>query len=143
MSILLALTFAIYGAFKKAAGLSPAVSLTIEMLIVLPFALIYLATSSFGPGGALAGLSVPTLLLLVGTGFVSSFPLWLYSYGVKELPFSLVAFLQFVWPTTSMLLSVFAFREALSPAKLVCFLFIWAGVLLFTWMRFRPGKKQP
>lgn len=141
VSVLLALTFSVYGALKKAAGLTPAVSLTLEMLVVLPFALIFLAFTSFGPQGALTGISPVTMLLLVGTGFISSFPLWLYSYGVKELPFSLVAFLQFIWPTTSMLLSVFAFHETLTPAKLVCFLFIWAGVLLFTCNKVRQGRK--
>ena len=137
VAILLAVTFALYGALKKAAGLNPAVSLTLEMLVVLPISLIYLAFTSFGSGGALVGISPATLLLLIGTGFISSFPLWLYSYGVKELPFSLVAFLQFIWPTTSMLLSVFGFHETLTTPKLICFAFIWAGLLLFTLTRTR------
>ena len=132
VSLGLAVSFAGYGALKKAAGLSPAVSLTLEMLAILPFALIYLATSSFGPEGALTGLPISQLLLLVGTGVVSAFPLWLYSFGVKGLPFSLVGMLQYAWPTTSLLLSVFVFREPLSLPKLFCFLAIWAGLLLFS-----------
>lgn len=141
VSIVLALTFAVYGALKKAAGLNPAVSLTIEMLTVLPIALVYLAFTSFGPTGQLTGQTTLVYILLIGSGFISSFPLWLYSYGVKELPFAVVGFLQFIWPTTSMLLSVFGFKESLSTGKLVCFIFIWVGLIIFTVSKFK--KSQP
>lgn len=132
VSLGLAASFAIYDALKKAAGLTPAVSLTLEMLVVLPFALIYLAGTSFGPEGALTGLPVSQLLLLVGAGVISALPLWLYSFGVKGLPFSLVGVLQYVWPTTSLLLSIFAFHEPLTLPKLLCFVAIWIGLLIFS-----------
>jgi len=137
VAILLAFSFALYGAFKKAANIDPAVSLTIEMLVVLPVALIYLGLTSFGEKGALTGIPFYQFLLLMGTGVVSSFPLWLYSYGVNKLPFSLVSFLQYIWPTTSLLLGVFGFHESLSKAKLVSFCFIWAGLLIFSFSKLR------
>ena len=137
----LAVSFSVYGAFKKAAGLEPAVSLTLEMTVILPFALIYLAFTSFGPQGELAGLSAVELILLVGTGAVSTLPLWLYSFGVKWLPFSLVGFLQYIWPTTSLILSVAAFGEPLTLPKLVCFLFIWAGLAVFSLPRLLAGRQ--
>ena len=137
----LAVSFSVYGAFKKAAGLEPAVSLTLEMAVILPFALIYLAFTSFGPQGELAGLSAVELILLVGTGAVSTLPLWLYSFGVKWLPFSLVGFLQYIWPTTSLILSVAAFGEPLTLPKLVCFLFIWAGLAVFSLPRLLAGRQ--
>ncbi len=139
ISLGLAASFSIYGAFKKAAGLDGAVSLTLEMLFVLPFSLVYLAFTSFGAHGMLASLPLGQILLLIGTGVISSFPLWLYSFGVKELPFALVGFLQYIWPTTSLLLSIFAFREELSLPKLVCFLFIWAGLLVFSLPKLARG----
>jgi chloramphenicol-sensitive protein RarD len=143
VAILLAFSFALYGSLKKAAKIDPAVSLTIEMLIVLPIALIYLGVASFGKTGALTGIPFYQYLLLVGTGFISSFPLWLYSYGVNELPFSLVSFLQYIWPTTSLLLGVFGFHEPLPKAKLISFCFIWVGLLIFSFnkvnLRLRRG----
>lgn len=128
----LALSFSVYGALKKAAGLEPAVSLTLEMTVLLPFTLIYLGMTSFGPEGALTGASPLKIVLLIGTGVISALPLWLYSFGVKGLPFSLVGVLQYAWPTTSLLLSVLAFGEPLTLSKLVCFLFIWAGLGVFS-----------
>lgn len=139
----LAVTFSVYGALKKAAGLEPAVSLTLEMTVVLPFALIFLAFTSFGPQGALTGLPVAQLLLLVGTGVVSSVPLWLYSFGVGGLPFSLVGFLQYIWPTTSLVLSIAAFHEPLTLPKLICFLFIWAGLAVFSVPKLLSSWRAP
>jgi chloramphenicol-sensitive protein RarD len=132
LSLGLAVSFAGYGGLKKAAGLSPAVSLTLEMSALLPFALLYLSRTSFGPAGALTGLPLSQLFLLVGTGAVSALPLWLYSFGVKGLPFSLVGVLQYAWPTTSLLLSLLVFRETLSPAKFLCFVTVWCGLLVFS-----------
>lgn len=77
VAVLLAVTFALYGVLKKMAGLDSAVSLTVEMTLLLPISVIYLAVTSFGPTGHLAGLEWWELVLLVGTGLASSFPLWL------------------------------------------------------------------
>lgn len=142
VAVLLAVSFALYGALKKMAGLDSAVSLTVEMTLLLPISILYLATTSFGPTGHLAGLAWWEILLLVGTGFASSFPLWLYGKGIADLPLSLVGILQYIWPTTSLLMSIFVFREEVSPAKLVCFGFIWVGLIIFTVSKFTKPKKR-
>lgn len=132
VAVLLAVTFAAYGALKKIAGLDSAVALTVEMILLLPVTLIYLGCTSFGPSGQLASLTWWQLILLVGTGFMSSFPLWLYGKGINQLPLSTVSFLQYLWPTTSLVVSIFLFHEEVSAQKLACFALIWAGLLLFS-----------
>lgn len=86
----LAVTFSLNGALKKLAGLDSAVALTVEMTLLLPVSIIYLAVSSFGPAGNLNGIHWWEVLLLIGTGFASSFPLWLYGKGINDLPLTLV-----------------------------------------------------
>ena len=142
VAVLLAVSFALYGVFKKLAGLDSAVALTVEMTLLLPISIIYLATTSFGPAGHLAGLTWWELALLVGTGFASSFPLWLYGKGITDLPLTLVGILQYIWPTTSLLMSIFVFKETVSPAKLVCFTFIWVGLIIFTVSKFVKPKQR-
>lgn len=142
VAVLLAVSFALYGVLKKLAGLDSAVSLTVEMTLLLPISLIYLATTSFGPSGHLVGLEWWELVLLVGTGFASSFPLWLYGKGITDLPLTLVGILQYIWPTTSLLMSIFVFRETVSTSKLVCFGFIWVGLLIFTASKFMKPKSK-
>lgn len=144
VAVLLAATFALYGVLKKMAGLDSAVSLTVEMTLLLPISVIYLAVTSFGPTGHLAGLEWWELVLLVGTGLASSFPLWLYGKGITDLPLTLVGILQYIWPTTSLLMSIFVFREEVSTAKLICFGFIWVGLIIFTVSKFiKPKGKTP
>ena len=140
VAVLLAVTFALYGVLKKMAGLDSAVSLTVEMTLLLPISVIYLAVTSFGPTGHLAGLEWWELVLLVGTGLASSFPLWLYGKGITDLPLTLVGILQYIWPTTSLLMSIFVFREEVSTAKLICFGFIWVGLIIFTASKFIKPK---
>lgn len=128
----LAVTFSLYGALKKIAGLDSAVALTVEMTLLLPISVIYLALTSFGPAGHLSGIRWWEVLLLIGTGFASSFPLWLHGKGINDLPLTLVGILQYIWPTTSLLMSIFVFKEEVSATKLFCFAFIWVGLLIFT-----------
>ena len=144
VAVLLAVSFALYGVLKKLAGLDSAVSLTVEMTLLLPISVIYLVCTSFGPSGHLNGLAWWELVLLVGTGLASSFPLWLYGKGITDLPLTLVGILQYIWPTTSLLMSIFVFREEVSAAKLVCFAFIWVGLIIFTASKFiKPKSGTP
>ena len=138
----LAVTFSLNGALKKLAGLDSAVALTVEMTLLLPVSIIYLAVSSFGPAGNLNGIHWWEVLLLIGTGFASSFPLWLYGKGINDLPLTLVGILQYIWPTTSLLMSIFVFREEVSAAKLGCFALIWVGLVIFTVGKTRKKTRQ-
>ena len=142
VSVGLAVTFSLNGALKKLAGLDSAVALTVEMTLLLPVSIIYLAVSSFGPAGNLNGIHWWEVLLLIGTGFASSFPLWLYGKGINDLPLTLVGILQYIWPTTSLLMSIFVFREEVSAAKLGCFALIWVGLVIFTVGKTRKKTRQ-
>jgi chloramphenicol-sensitive protein RarD len=142
VSILLALSFSLYGALKKLAGLDSAVALTVEMLLLLPFSIIYLACTSFGSDGYLMQCSWWQILLLIGTGFASSFPLWFYGKGIKELPLTLVGVFQYIWPTTSLIMSIYVFKEDVGAAKLICLAFIWVGIIISTVPKFIKKDKK-
>jgi len=65
VSLLLALSFAVYGVIKKRLGLDPLTGLTVETLTAFPFALIFIVIrQSAGQGAFAAGASVWTLVLL-------------------------------------------------------------------------------
>ncbi|MCD8100507.1 MAG: EamA family transporter RarD [Oscillospiraceae bacterium] len=128
----LAFTFALNGAIKKRSGLDSAITLTVEMTTLLPITLVYLGATSFGADGYLVSLKWWEILLLIGTGFASSFPLWLHGKGINDLPLTLVGVLQYIWPTVSLLVSIFVFKEEVSGMKFVCFGFIWVGLAVFS-----------
>lgn len=58
-------------------------------------------------------------------------PLLFFASGVRRIPYSTSAVIQYVSPTMVFLIGVFAFGEPFSKGMLVGFLIIWAAVALF------------
>lgn len=131
-ALALAVSFGLYGLFKKMVGLGAITSITIETLIISPFALLYLiyleksGNSAFGSGSP--GIAV----LLIGAGIVTAVPLILFSEGANRLPLTIIGFLQYIAPTMALLLGVFLYHEPFTKVHLVSFAFIWAALLIFS-----------
>jgi len=143
VAIVLAISFALYGVFKKKLNASPIVSLILETAVVTPFALgaiIYL--ESHGEGViALGDLLVTSLAVLAGV--VTAIPLLLYAKGIQEISFSLLGFLQYITPTMMLFLGVFLYKESFNMANLFGFSFIWVALLIFSFSKVRSGKAEP
>lgn len=131
VAIGLALSFGLYGLCKKRAGLSPITSITLETLIVAPFALLYLLSLDIQGIGSFASLSL-TSLFLVGGGIVTPIPLLLFANGANRLSLTVLGFVQYVAPTISLLLGIFLYHEAFTTVHAVSFGFIWAALLAFS-----------
>jgi chloramphenicol-sensitive protein RarD len=128
ISLLLALTFGLYGLVRKVAKVEALVGSTVETVMMVPVAVIYLATlhgGAFVHGGR-------TAELLVGTGMVTAVPLVLFTSAARALPLSVVGFLQYLAPTGQFLLAVLAYGERLAPERLHAFIWIWAGLVVFS-----------
>jgi chloramphenicol-sensitive protein RarD len=131
VAIGLALSFGLYGLCKKRAGLSPITSITLETLIVAPFAILYLLSLDIQGIGSFASLSL-TSLFLVGGGIVTPIPLLLFANGANRLSLTVLGFVQYVAPTISLLLGIFLYHEAFTTVHAVSFVFIWAALLAFS-----------
>lgn len=140
VSLILAGTMAVYGLAKKAAGLSAVVGMTLETALIAPLALIFFI-SLYGRGGGYPIGPSPTFLLLVGAGVVTSVPLIMFAYSLNRLTLSLVGFIQYISPTLTLLLGVFAYGEPFTRAHLISFSLIWSGLILFAVSRTGPLVK--
>jgi chloramphenicol-sensitive protein RarD len=76
-----------------------------------------------------APVFVDTALLIIG-GVLTALPLILFAYAANAIPYSLLGFLQYLSPTLTLLLGVFVFHEPFTHAHAVCFILIWAGLVL-------------
>ena len=132
ISVFLASSFAVYGAVKKSLHLHPVSGITLETLILLAPAVIYIYNLGQGTGGHFSTADVPTALLLIGCGAVTAVPLLLFAYGANNLPLNVLGFIQYISPTISFLLSVFFFKEELGFGKLIALSFIWVSLIIFT-----------
>src|SRR5699024_2886256 len=77
ISFLLAISFALYGLLKKLVNINATFSLTIETLIVTPFALLYLYIAA-GPTIGLVADRMDLNILLMGAGVATAVPLLLF-----------------------------------------------------------------
>lgn len=132
VSLILAVTFSVYGLLRKIAPLGSLEGLTLESIALGVPAAVYLlwlehtGVARFGHAGAL------TSTLLAGTGVVTAVPLLAFAVAARTLPLSVLGIVQYLSPTLQFLLGVVVFHEAFSMHKLVAFVFIWTALLVFS-----------
>lgn len=137
----LALSFALYGLFKKMMPAPALVSLHLETLFALPLALFLLFT-----GGAAAdpGTVGPWgWALILGAGPVTALPLLFFGIGARKIPLAFVGILQYSSPTVSLLLGVFLFGEHFGPEQAGAFGLIWISLVIFTVSQLRKKSTSP
>ncbi|WP_291530425.1 EamA family transporter RarD [Bacteroides sp. UBA939] len=142
ISLLLATTFGLYGLLKKKANLESMPALTVETMMVFPFALAFLfytaagsdVTTPFFPSSA------TTTLLLILSGLITAIPLFWFGKSAQVIPLSTLGFIQYLCPTLQLLLGIFVYHETFGMEYLVCFAFVWAGLVFYT-VSILKGKK--
>ena len=141
IAIALAVSFALYGMFKKFAHVDGTVSIAVETVVLFPAALLFLILSP-GTQAAIETATPLQYIFLVLAGIVTAAPLIMYTQGVNGLPFITMGFLQYVCPTLMLILGVLIMGEPFTVAQGVSFAFIWAGLILFSIGMIKREKKQ-
>ena len=132
IALTLAFSFGFYGLLRKTAVLGAMEGLTMEMLFLLPAAVLFLLYQELN-GRAHFGHDGWTItLLLLFSGIVTAVPLTLFSYGARQLPLSMMGLLQYIAPTIQLLIGVFVFGELFTGARVVGFSIIWLALILYS-----------
>ena len=129
LSIVIAASFAIYGAVKKNLSITPQASLFMETLFMTLPAIIFTAFAETHGMGIVGVISGWKYLLLPACGIVTSVPLLLFNIGVKKIPYYFSGILMYINPTIQFLMGTFYFHEPLNKDRLISFIFIWVGIL--------------
>ena len=131
ISMILAVTFGLYGAVKKKVLIHPFTSIAVEAWLLTPLALLY--TTVFDTTSwSYFGTDWYTALLLMGCGLTTAVPFILFSYGAQLLPLNLLGFLQYLAPTIIFLLSIFYFEESFDTPNIIAFSCIWIALAIYT-----------
>jgi chloramphenicol-sensitive protein RarD len=132
VALSLTVTWGFYAFFKKWLPIGPNQGFALEVLILLPLALGYLAWL-WGRGNAhfLQGEPLDNALL-IGCGIVTAGPLMIYANGAKRLTLSTIAIMQYIAPTMIFLTAVFVFGEPFGSVKLLAFGLIWAALVIYS-----------
>jgi chloramphenicol-sensitive protein RarD len=139
IAIVLGFSFGLYGLTKKNLPVDPLSALGAETLILAPLAAAWLLFRALAGQGAFAvaatgGLpagSTGSILLLIGSGLATTFPLLWFAIAAGRLPLSAMGFIQFVSPSIQLLIGVFLFKERFGPERWAGFIPVWAALSLY------------
>jgi chloramphenicol-sensitive protein RarD len=131
IGLTLAVSFGTYGLLRKMAPIDAFGGLTLETLLLLPFAALYLWHLSGSGHGAFACAPLSLRALLIAAGPITAIPLLCFAAGARRIPLSLVGILQYLGPSLQLGIGVFLFHEPLPPAKLAGFGLIWLALLVY------------
>jgi chloramphenicol-sensitive protein RarD len=132
IALTLAGTFGVYGLLRKTAALESLEGLTLETLVLVPAALIYLLALEFQGRGAFGHSGAGTSLLLAGAGIATATPLLLFAVGARRITMTTLGLLQYFAPTIQLLLGVLLYDEVVTPEKLVGFVLIWLALGVYS-----------
>ena len=132
IALSLAGTWGGYGLMRKQSPLGPLTGLTVETLLLAPFAVGFLLWRHHTGGGAFGRVDGPTHLLLLSSGVVTAVPLLLFAYGARRIRLSTLGLLQYLAPTVQFAIGVWVYHEAFARDRATSFALIWAGLALYT-----------
>ena len=131
IALTLAVSFSLYGLLRKVISVDALPGLATETLVLLPFALVYLAWCQASGSGALTTSGAGIAALLIGSGLVTAIPLFLFAYGARALPYSTVGVLQYIAPSLQLMCGVYLFHESFGTARVAGFAVIWLALLIY------------
>lgn len=143
ISLALAFSFGLYGLLRKTVGVESVPGTFVESLLVSPIVIAYLLFEGIRGNSAFGTADVPTHLLLVGAGVVTAIPIIWFANGARRIPLSQVGFLQYLAPTSQLLLGVFLYDESFTLTHIISFGLIWLGIIIFTISTFLRRKPSP
>lgn len=141
VSIMLALSFGVYGLLKKIVHIDAISSIAIECIVTAPAGIIYIIYL-WQQHHMTFGFNMSSFWL-VFSGAVTAIPLILFSAGAKRIPLSLTGFIQYVGPTIMFILGIFVFKEKFDVHQLITFIFIWIGIILYSISQYMNIKRNP
>ena len=128
----LAFSFGFYGLVRKALGVDAVVGLSVEALLLLPFAFLggwwlYSAELLRAPDQGMQGW----VYLALG-GLVTSLPLLWFNAAAVRLPLVVLGMIQYLAPSITLLLAVYYYGEPFTVHKAITFACVWGGLALFS-----------
>jgi chloramphenicol-sensitive protein RarD len=128
----LALSFGLYGFFRKTAQVGSSGGLFVETLVLAPLALAYLGWSFVQDGGVGPHANPYDLTLLILCGPATAVPLLLFAFAAQRLRLATVGMLQYLSPTIQFGLAITVFGESLNALKLLSFALIWVSLAIYS-----------
>lgn len=129
ISLGLAVAFGFYGLLKRWVEAGPVVSVTAEVLLVLPVGLGYLIWVA-----QTRGLTAEPrdIALFIASGPLTAVPLMLFSYAARRVRMATVGLIQYVNPTLQFGCAALILGEVITLWHMIAFPLIWVALILYS-----------
>jgi len=131
ISLVLAVTFGLYGVLRKRMGVDAVSGMFIETMLLFPPAILYLVWMQISGQPLFFGGGAANIGLAMAAGVVTVVPLILFHAGNKALPITIAGMLFYANPTTQLLIGLFYFDAPFPPQEWLNFGVIWAGLVVY------------
>ena len=136
LALIIAGTFGFYGMVKKQVAADPIVSVTIEVLVLLPIALLYIALWGTVVDGASLGL-------LVFSGIITAGPLMLMTYATRVVRMATVGLIQYTNPMVQYFCAIVILGEIITGWHVAALAAIAVALTLYSLSAFQADRKMP
>jgi len=127
----LCFSFGVYGLLRKKSGTRAIPGLFFETMAIVPIAIIYLLILH-KRGDLIFAQNFSLAFLLMISGVVTGLPLVWFGHAARHLRLTTVGFLQYLSPSCTFFLGVFAYHENFTRMHLITFCLIWIALAIFT-----------
>jgi chloramphenicol-sensitive protein RarD len=132
IALSLAGTWGGYSLLRKKSPLGALTGLTVETLLIVPFALAFLIWRQSTGLAALGHVDARSHALIFGAGIITAVPLVLFAFAARRIRLSTLGLLQYLAPTVQFAIGVAVYHEPFSSERAMSFAFIWIGLVLYT-----------
>ena len=142
VALVLAFSFGTYGLAKKQAAVGAVESITVETVVLAPFAAAYIAwlvatgQSNFGSHG------LGHAALFTTTGIITAVPLMLFGAAAIRVSMVSLGLLQYLAPTIQFALGILVFHEDMPASRWIGFGLVWVALVMFTVEALNHRRRQ-
>jgi chloramphenicol-sensitive protein RarD len=142
LALIIAVSFSCYGFVRKVVKIDALPGLAMETLILIPLALGYLIWSETQGVGAFGHTDGMTNFLLILSGPLTAYTLYLFSYSARRLSYSTLGLLQYIAPSLQFASGLLILHEPFDHARAIGFVVIWSALALYAGEGVRLSRRQ-
>lgn len=141
IALWLSISWSLYSLIRKKVSLAPIPGLTLETLLMLPLAVIYLAWLNNQGEFRFFDLAPDIMLIVIGTGLLTTYPLVFFAAAAKRIRLNTLGILMYINPTMQFLMGLLVLKEPFDSMRFIAYIFVWIAVIIYAGSSYIQFKK--
>ena len=132
VALILATSFAVYGIIRKLVAVEALPGLFVETTFCAVPCLVWLLWTASQGESHFGTQYIYWSSLMIASGAVTTFPLFLFTFGARKITLSTIGALQYIGPSVTFLLGILVFKEDFNLQRFITFACIWSALAIYT-----------